>query len=158
MKKEFKDKTKLGKFLSKVTALGLDVAPIISKASTGNVLGAISDTVKLLKGEDTTESKELLDEFVIQKKNIELDFYRVEAQDRDSARNREIEVAKVGKIDYMMYATGATGLLSFIFMIYAVVYIPSVLENDLFVHLLGMVEGVVISNIFAYYYGTSAEK
>jgi hypothetical protein len=158
MKKDFKDKTKLGKFLSKVTALGLDVAPIIKKASTGNIIGAIGDTVSLLKGEDTTESKELLDEFVIQKKNIELDFYRAEAQDRDSARNREIEVAKVGKIDYMMYATGITGLLSFIFMIYAVVYIPSVLENDLFLHLLGMVEGVVISNIFAYYYGTSAEK
>lgn len=158
MGKDFKDKTKLGKFLSKVTSIGLDVTPIITKASTGNVLGAISDTVKLLKGEDTTESKALLDEFIIQKKNIELDFYRAEAQDRDSARSREIEVAKVGKIDYMMYATGVTGLLSFIFMIYAVVYIPSVLENDLFVHLLGMVEGVVISNIFAYYYGTSAEK
>ena len=28
-------------------------------------------------------------------------------------------------------------------------------ENDLFIHLLGMIEGVVVSNIFAYYYGTS---
>jgi len=49
-------------------------------------------------------------------------------------------------------------LLSFIFIIYAVVYEPSVMENDLFVHLMGMIEGVVISNIFAYYYGTSSDK
>jgi len=58
----------------------------------------------------------------------------------------------------MMVATGLVGLLSFIFIIYAVVYEPSVMENDLFVHLMGMIEGVVISNIFAYYYGTSSDK
>ena len=83
--------------------------------------------------------------------------YKLEVADRDSARNREIEVAKTGKKDFMMTLTGVVGLLSFAFIIYAVVYVPSVLENDLFVHLMGMVEGVVISNIFAYYYGTSAK-
>ena len=85
-----KDKTKLGKFLAKVTSLGLDVAPIIAKASTGNVMGAIGDTVKLLKGEDTTESKELLDELIIQKKNIELDFYRV--QNENTSKRWEIDM------------------------------------------------------------------
>ena len=155
--KKFKE-TKFGKFISKVSNVGIDVAAITAKATSGNILGAISDTVDLLKGEDNAESKELLDEFVIQKKNIELDYYRIESQDRDSARNREIEISKTGKTDFMMLSTGSTGLLSFIFMIYAVVYIPSVLENDLFLHMLGMVEGVVISNIFAYYYGTSAKQ
>ena len=48
--------------------------------------------------------------------------------------------------------------MSFAFIIYAVVYVPTVTDNDLFVHLMGMVEGVVISNIFAYYYGTSSNK
>jgi len=57
----------------------------------------------------------------------------------------------------MMLATGLTGLFSFVFVIYAVVYEPTVLDNDLFVHLMGMIEGVVISNIFAYYYGTSSQ-
>lgn len=76
MKKDFKE-TKLSKFLGKVKNIGLDVAPIIAKASIGNVLGAITDSISLLKGEDSTESKELLDELTIQKKNIELDFYRV---------------------------------------------------------------------------------
>jgi len=54
--------------------------------------------------------------------------------------------------------TGIVGLVSFLFIIYAVVYEEGVLHNELFVHLMGMVEGVVISNIFAYYYGSSAEK
>ena len=57
-----------------------------------------------------------------------------------------------------MFITGIVGLASFMFMIYAVVYIPSVTKNELFVHLMGAIEGVVISNIFAYYYGTSSDK
>jgi len=84
--------------------------------------------------------------------------YQLEIADRDSARSREVEVKKAGSKDIMMVATGLVGLLSFIFIIYAVVYEPSVMENDLFVHLMGMIEGVVISNIFAYYYGTSSDK
>jgi hypothetical protein len=76
MKKDFKQ-TKLAKFLGKVKDIGLDVAPIITKASSGNVVGAISDTVSLLKGADKLEAPELLDELTIQKKTIELDYYRV---------------------------------------------------------------------------------
>lgn len=86
------------------------------------------------------------------------DLYALEVADRDSARKREVEIAKTNKQDWMMMFTGMTGLLSFIFTIYAVVYIPTVLDNDLFIHLMGMIEGVVIGNIFAYYYGTSSEN
>ena len=57
-----------------------------------------------------------------------------------------------------MVITGMVGLLAVVFTIYAVVYVPSVTDNDLFVHLMGMIEGVVVSNIFAYYYGTSSDK
>jgi hypothetical protein len=76
MSKKFKD-TKFNKFLGKVASTGLDVLPIITKAGTGNITGAISDAVSLLSGQDTTEATTLLDELVIQKKNIELDYYRV---------------------------------------------------------------------------------
>ena len=97
------------------------------------------------------EDKAIADTFI-------QEMYALEIADRDSARKREVEIAKTNKKDWMMLLTGLTGLFSFIFTIYAVVYVPSVLENDLFVHLMGMIEGVVISNIFAYYYGTSAEN
>jgi len=85
------------------------------------------------------------------------EMYELEVRDRESARTREVEVKKAGKQDWMMLITGVVGLASFVFTIYAVVYIEDVRENDLFIHLMGMIEGVVIGNIFAYYYGTSSQ-
>ena len=64
--------------------------------------------------------------------------FELEAADRASARNREVELAKAtGKTDWMMILTGIVGLFSFMFTIYAVVF---------------------IGNIFAYYYGASVKK
>lgn len=85
------------------------------------------------------------------------EMYELEVRDRESARTREVEVKKAGNQDWMMLTTGIVGLASFVFTIYAVVYVDNVRENDLFIHLMGMIEGVVIGNIFAYYYGTSSQ-
>jgi len=85
------------------------------------------------------------------------EMYELEVRDRESARAREVEVKRAGKQDWMMLITGVVGLASFVFTIYAVVYVDNVRENDLFIHLMGMIEGVVIGNIFAYYYGTSSQ-
>ena len=90
--------------------------------------------------------------------NRVIELYKLEVADRDSARKREIEITKAGGNDWMMNVTGVVGLSCFMFVVYAVVYIPDVLHNELFVHLMGMVEGVVIGNIFAFYYGTSSKK
>ena len=146
-KKKFKD-TKLGGLLSKVAPKILNVA--------GDFLpdaGVLSMVSKMIDADPdiSPEDKKML-------QNHQKELYKIEVADRDSARNREIEVSKTGKKDFMMTLTGVVGLLSFAFIIYAVVYVPSVTDNDLFVHLMGMVEGVVISNIFAYYYGTSSKK
>lgn len=98
------------------------------------------------------------DELTRQEKEEALKRIEIAMQDRDSARKREVGVAAAGKKDYLMLLTGLTGLFSFAFVVYATVYVPSVLENDLFVHLMGMIEGVVVSNLFAYYFGTSQDK
>ena len=90
--------------------------------------------------------------------NRVIELYKLEVADRDSARKREIEITKAGGNDWMMNVTGVIGLSCFVFIIYSVVYIPEVLDNELFIHLMGMVEGVVIGNIFAFYYGTSSKK
>jgi hypothetical protein len=145
--KKFKD-TKLGGLLSKIAPKILNVAGDL--LPDAGVLGMVSKMI----AEDPDISPE--DKKVLQEQHKEL--YKLEVEDRDSARKREIEIAKTNRIDYMMQLTGIVGLLSFAFIIYAVVYVPSVTDNDFFVHLMGMVEGVVISNIFAYYYGTSAKK
>ena len=146
-KKKFKD-TKLGGLLSKIAPKILNVA--------GDFLpdaGVLSMVSKMIDADPdiSPEDKKML-------QNHQKELYKIEVADRDSARNREIEVSKTGKKDFMMTLTGVVGLLSFAFIIYAVVYVPSVTDNDLFVHLMGMVEVVVISNIFAYYYGTSSKK
>lgn len=146
-KKKFKD-TKLGQWLSEKAPKVLDVV--------GDLLpdqGALGIVKNLI---DT--DPDLTPEEIAQANAMIKDMYELEVADRDSARKREVEIKKSGGQDVMMVVTGLVGLAAFIFMIYAVVYVDRVTENDLFVHLMGMIEGVVISNIFAYYYGTSSEN
>jgi hypothetical protein len=147
MSKKFKD-TKLGKFLGKTAPHILNIAGDL--LPDAGVLGIVKNLVE----KDEKISPEDKKEALAQTKEM----YELEVKDRESARNREVEVKKAGGKDTMMMLTGIVGLASFLFIIYAVVYEEGVLHNELFVHLMGMVEGVVISNIFAYYYGTSAEK
>ena len=140
-KKPFKE-TAVGKFLlEKIPGIVGDVLP------DKGVLGIVKN---LIDGDDSISAEE--------KSKLQKELYEMEVADRDSARKREVEVKKAGGQDYMMFITGIVGLAAFVFTIYAVVYVPSVTENDLFVHLMGMIEGIVVSNIFAYYYGTSSDK
>lgn len=132
-KKPFKN-TKVGQILGKILP-------------DDGIIGFVKNAIDLddtLSPEDKEKAKEEL-----------LEAFKAEVEDRDSARVREVGVANSGKKDHLMFITGLVGLLSFVFMIYATVYEPSALDNDLFVHLMGMIEGVVVSNIFAYYFGTS---
>ena len=140
-KKPFKE-TAVGKFLlNKLPSVVTDVLP------DKGVLGIVKN---LIDGDEDMPAEE--------KQKLKQELYEMEIADRDSARRREVEVKKAGGQDWMMFVTGIVGLASFVFTIYAVVYVPSVSDNDLFIHLMGMIEGVVISNIFAYYYGTSSDK
>lgn len=128
--------TTIGKLFNKVG----DVLP------DSGVLGVLKELI------DTDE------QLTQEEKERALKRIEIAMQDRDSARKREVGVAQAGKRDYLMLLTGLVGLGSFAFVVYATVYVPSVLENDLFVHLMGMIEGVVVSNLFAYYFGTSQDK
>lgn len=147
MPKKFKD-TKLGQWLKDKAPKVLDVVgDLLPDQGALGIVKNLIDTDPDLTPEDIAQANAMIKEM-----------YELEVADRESARNREVEVKKVGGQDIMMVITGLVGLAAFIFMIYAVVYENGVTENDLFVHLMGMVEGVVISNIFAYYYGTSSEN
>jgi hypothetical protein len=140
--------TKVGKLLKEkapqVLALAGNLLP--DKGLLGIVKNLVQDDKTLTSEEKTQLHKELVD------------LYELEVADRDSARKREIEMAKAGASNFMMNLTGVIGLMCFVFILYSVVYIPTVSDNDLFVHLMGMIEGVVIGNIFAFYYGTSSKK
>lgn len=88
-------------------------------------------------------------------KELELQELELLLADMQNARSREVELAKAGKTDHMLTITVIVGLASFVLMVIAVIWIPAVQENDLFVHLMGVIEGVVVGNIFSYYLGTS---
>jgi hypothetical protein len=139
-KKKFKD-TKIGGILSKLAPGVLDVA--------GDLL-----LVKNLIDKDESippQDKEMLH-------NQLKELYKLEVEDRDSARKREVEIAKTGKIDYMHDFTGIIGLGAFCFMIYAIVYLEIPSSNkEVWINLIGIVQGIVLS-IFGFYYGSAVKK
>ena len=146
-KKKFKD-TKVGKWLKEKAPKVLDaVGDALPDKGALGIIKNLIDNDPSLSAEEIAEANEMIKEM-----------YELEVADRESARSREVEVKKSGGQDIMMVVTGIVGLAAFIFIVYAVVYVDRITENDLFVHLMGMIEGVVISNIFAYYYGTSSEN
>lgn len=147
MQKRIKE-TKLGKLLKEKAPKILDII--------GDVLPS-SGTMGILKN-IISKDPDLTPEQKAELHNQVTELYKLEVADRDSARKREVDISKAGGNDWMMNLTGVVGLFCFIFIVYSVVYIPEVLHNELFVHLMGMIEGVVIGNIFAYYYGTSSKK
>lgn len=132
-KKPFNE-TKVGKLLSKV---------LPNEGITG-VLKNVLDLDDTLTSEDKERAAETL-----------LRAYEAEVSDRDSARKREVEVTKTGKIDFLFNLTGLVGLTAFGVIVWAILVLDIPEQNkELFYHLIGIVEGVTLS-IFGYYFGTS---
>jgi len=139
-KKKFKD-TAVGKFLTR------KLPELAGAALTGGPLEAL----KALIDDDTSigpeEKARLHNELV--------EMYKAEVEDRDSARGREVEVAKSGKVDWLFNITGLVGLGAFGVIVWAILALDIPESNrELFYHLIGIVEGVTLS-IFGYYFGTS---
>jgi hypothetical protein len=97
------------------------------------------------------EDKQMLSEEILKLEELEV-------KDRESARGREVEIAKLQKFDFLFYVTGVVGLAAFCFMIYAIVYLSIPEPNkEVWIHLIGITEGIVIS-IFGYYFGSSIKR
>ena len=136
MKKPFKE-TKVGKLLGKVGGL-------LPESGVLGVLKQVIDTDDTMTPEEKEEAHKQL-----------VEAYKAEVQDRDSARNREVEVAKTGKVDWLFNIKGLVGLGAFGVIVWAILALDIPESNrELFYHLIGIVEGVTLS-IFGYYFGTS---
>jgi hypothetical protein len=147
MRKKFKD-TKVGKFLSEKAPKILQVVGDILPER--GALGIVKNLINL-SDDLSPEDKQMLSEEILKLEELEL-------KDRESARNREIEIAKIHKYDFLFYLTGIIGLAAFCFMIYAIVYLTIPAENkEVWIHLIGITEGIVIS-IFGYYFGSSIRR
>ena len=147
MKKKLKD-TAIGKFLKDKAPKVLDVVGDILPSS--GALGVIKNVIS--KEPDLTpEEKEALHQQVVE-------LYKLEVDDRDSAREREVELAKANRFDFMFYLTGLVGLSCFAFLVYAIVFLEVPDHNkEIWIHLIGVTEGIVVS-IFGYFYGASASR
>jgi len=125
---------------------GLDIFGELTGKEGIEKIGEALQSDPDLSEEEKAEAAELV--------QLELEEFKLANKDRDSARMREIEIAKTAKTDWLMYATGLTALSTFVLMVCAVIWIPSVAENKLAIHLLGMIEGIT-GSIFFYYFGSS---
>jgi len=132
--------TKIGKIIG-------GAKEILPNKGVLGVLKNLIDKDDTLSAEEKKEAQEHL-------KSL----YEIEVADRDSARDREARIKEANGNDYMMTITGIIGLLVFMFVAYVIVYMPEVAESNSFMRFEGMIEGVIIGNIFAYYYGTSSKK
>jgi len=146
-KKKFSE-TKVGKFLKDKAPNILNVVGDVLPSN--GVLGIVKNLI--------SSSEELSPE----DKQIAFDqlkeMYSLEIEDKVSARNREIEVAKMHKFDFLFYLTGIIGLGVFCFIVYAIVYLTIPEANkEIWIHLIGISEGVVLS-IFGYYFGSSIKR
>jgi len=139
-KKKFKD-TAVGKFLMK------KLPEFAGAALTGGPLEALKTIIDSDESIGPAEKERLHNELI--------EAYKAEVEDRDSARSREVEVAKAGKNDWLFNLTGIVGLGAFAVIIWAILALDIPETNkELFYHLIGIVEGVSLS-IFGYYFGTS---
>jgi hypothetical protein len=160
-KKAFKD-TIFGKIVGKAGNILTDVPGIVLKAASGNYLGAVADVMGELSASNNPAASGLLNELTLQLKQIELEFAKVELEetklyllDTQNARNKEIEIIKSGASNWFQYLAGIFGLILLSFCLYVLVYITVPEPNrDLFVHFLGIIEGIALA-IFNYQFGSS---
>lgn len=142
--KKFKD-TAVGKFiLGKVPNFASSVLP------DKGVLGIVKNLIDAEPELTAEEKAQLHNELV--------ELYELEVADRDSARRREVEIAKTGKFDLMYNLTGIVGLGAFAFIVYAIVFLEIPAENkEVWIHLIGICEGIVLS-IFGYFFGAAVKQ
>tara|TARA_Y100001951_G_C11263761_1_gene254175 strand:- start:638 stop:1090 length:453 start_codon:yes stop_codon:yes gene_type:complete len=145
--KKFKD-TKIGKFLKNKAPNILDIVGDI--LPTSGTLGIVKNLIDKDDNISAEDKKKLHNQLI--------EAYKTEVADRDSARKREVEIAKIRKFDFMFTLTGLVGLGTFVFLVYSIVYI-TIPENNAktFYTLIGLVEGISLS-IFSFYFGGSIKK
>jgi hypothetical protein len=160
-KKPFKD-TKFWKFVTeKIKPVAGDVLEIVGDV-TG--IGAIEKVGELLndRKENDVQVQALAIEFELKKLEFELEFqkieieqFKAEVQDRESARNMRNEFTRAGKIDWEHFVVNMIGLSLFLFVVIYLLYRTVPADNrELVIHILGIIEGVVLS-IFAFHNGTT---
>jgi len=157
-RKKFKD-TKLFQTIKKFAPEVLDKATDIAATiypPLGIVNSIVDKGLDALKAKGDPESLKAILELKEERAEYteeHIEYERILAQDRASARRREINLAKLGKVDFMLYLTGIVALGCFVAVI--ITMLSGKLPESAIVHqLIGLLEGMVIA-IVTYYFGSS---
>jgi hypothetical protein len=148
MKKKFNE-TKFGKLITEKLP---DVVSIIGDVLPDHgVLGIAKNLI-----DKSTLSKEEKEELHKEAREFELTELKMILEDKQSARVREVELAKTGKPDYLMLATGATLMAGFLMNIIALTFFEIPPGNkEAVLHAQGIIEGGFIGGMVFYYFGAS---
>ena len=143
MKKPFKLVSWAKQFAPKALDLVGDVTGI----------GALNRLSDVITNDNPDELAEHQIAAAMRQKELDLQELELILADVANARNREIELAKTGKVDSMMYVVGGTVLSMFVLCVISVLFFE--LKNENLAHLIiGEVIGATLTMI-AYYYGSS---
>lgn len=149
MSKPFKE-SKLGSWLKTNAPKALDIV--------GDVLpdkGVLGILKNIISSDPEIPAEQKL-EFEKLARDHEQEMFKLEVQDRDSARRREVDLAKiVGHSDYMVWFLSISLFAVFFFIIWHLVRESVPNENrELVTNIIGIIEGLMIS-IYTYYFGSS---
>ena len=143
---------KFVKFLNKAKDVlgskGKDIGQLAIAAATGDFKGVLSEVGDILGADLSNDGKALSEEFKISIKEFELEFAKIEAADRDSARDMQQEALKQGdlfskRFIYYLAAFWSVVGASFVFLVFFV----DIPEKNL--RLVDTLEGFVLGNIVA---------
>lgn len=162
------NETGLGRFLKeKVKPVLGDVVSIAGDVTGIEALERVGDLLNAKRDEDAAiaalasefEMKRLEWQMEMEKLELqsEMEALRLEVQDRESARNREVEFMRSsgGKRDWLMGAVIITGLAMMLAVISALVFIDIPQDNKELAYMAFGAVMTVGTQIFAYYVGSS---
>lgn len=115
----------------------------------------ISGIIKTIKGDDAAAAAITPAELATLHE-YESEMYKLEVADRESARNRELEVVKAGGKNYTQNILAFTGVIGFFVCLFILIFGPPLddTKRDALLILLGTM-GSFATAIFAYYFGSS---
>lgn len=145
--KEQHGKTRVGMLIQNVAKFAPEVLDLASNIPGLQVLDKAADIVRGKKLPEQTEAAILAD--IEREKAVEI----ARLQDIDSARRREVEIAKTGRSDWMKNVVGIFVMILVSSVCYAVFFMK--LENSELAHFIaGEIVGFGASLVF-YYFGSS---
>lgn len=157
-----KKKGKFWQFLKeKVQPVIGDAVSIVGDVTGIEAIEKVGDLLNRRRDEDAKiaalaeefEMKKL--EFELELQRLEIEQFKAEVEDRSNARNMRNEFTRAGKIDWEHFIVNMVGLALFMFVVIYLLYHTVPIENrELIIHILGIIEGVVLS-IFAFHNGTT---